>query len=210
MRLNVRRCLMAALLAVPAIAGAIPIQSSTGNFVTFRDCTGPSGALCSTLGPIVQSTYGGEPGALTATASISSALYGTAISRTDLSGTDGEPILRLYAESEPGRRVSTNTFGLQRYTYTGLGPTTRSMSGVLEYSQSITDPNNPLYGTARSGIFADLLVFSTFDGFAEAGTTAQTNFDNLFNFAGGAALGYSLIGEQVYDDPNDAPSGSAH
>lgn len=70
MRSHVQRCLVAAILAIPILAGAIPIQSSTGTFLTIRDCTG-AGSSCSALSPIVNSLYAGEPGDLSVTASLS-------------------------------------------------------------------------------------------------------------------------------------------
>lgn len=133
--------------------------------------------------------------------------YGAATSNTALSGEIGAPILRLHADSVAGKRVNTNTFALQRYTYEGSSATTRNFGGAFDYVQSITDPNNALYGTAASGVNAVLRVFTSLDAFAEAGTTVQSNNDNLYAFANGEAQGYSLIGEQFYSDPDDALSG---
>lgn len=197
------------IVIVPTGANAIEVQASTGNYVTARDCSGPAGAVCSSLGSIVFSEYGGAPGALSATASITSAEFGTASSDTALSGEIGAPILRTYASSEAGERVNTNSFALQRYTYTGTEATTRTFGGVLDYSQTITDPNNSAYGIRASGVNVGIVVFTTSDAFVEAGTTAESNYNNIMNFAFGAASGYSLLGEDWYNDLSDAAVGSA-
>ncbi|HKE96851.1 MAG TPA: PEP-CTERM sorting domain-containing protein [Povalibacter sp.] len=203
------RGLLIALLIFPAVAGAIPVQSSTGTFVTMRDCVGPAGN-CSLLSPIVSSAYGGSPGEAFAGASLVSPIYGTATASSALSGAIGAPILRIATESEDGRRVNTNTFALQRYVYTGTTATTRTFGGTLSYSQLITDPNNPSYGTAASGINAELRVFSTAGAFAEAGTTAQSNNDLLFAFShSDGAADFSLLGEDLFNDQLSNPAGLA-
>jgi PEP-CTERM motif len=94
--------------------------------------------------------------------------------------------------------------------YTGATATTRNFGGTLSYEQSITDPNNYLYGGAASGVFAELRVFTTTGAFAEAGSTAQTNNDFLYEFAhNDGAADFSLFGESYFNDLFNNPSGLA-
>lgn len=201
---------LAALLVLPAVASAIPIQASTGTWVTMRDCIGPGGS-CSELSPIASnSQYGGTPGGTASFATVTSPLYGTATASTALSGEAGAPLLTASATSEVGGRVNTNSFALQRYTYTGAVATTRSFGGTLTYSSTITDPLNATYGPAASGVYAEMRIFITDSAFAEAGGTAQSNNDLLFAFshADGTA-GFTLVGEASYGDQFSTSAGLA-
>ena len=206
-----RLALMAVgLTAAPLAAHAVAVQSSTGNFVTARDCIPTAVTACESFGPSVTSQYGGSPGGSSASANISPASYGTATSDTSLSGVIGAPVLRSYADADAGKRVSTNTFALQRYTYTGTAATTRTFAGTLDYTQSITDPNNASYrpGT-QAGVNAFIILFTSTDLFADAGSTAKSNYDNLMSFALFSAAGYNRLGLSVFQDPLDATAGSA-
>ena len=198
------------LLAGPIVANAVEVQTTTGNYVTFRDCIPTSAGACGYLSPIVYGEYGGEPGALTASANITSGTYGTATSDTSLSGEIGAPVLMTSAYAEAGARVNTNSFALQRYTYTGTEATTRTFGGTLDYVQSITDPNNANYDPGyHAGVNVGLVVFTSLDEFVEAGSTAESNYWNTYYFANGAATGYSALGDDWFHDYFDAAAGTA-
>ena len=188
-------------LALPSLVNAIPVQASTGIFVTARECVaGPIGA-CFNFSPILFSEYGGRPGGLDAATSQVFSGFGTARAQTALSGPIGAPEIGTFAAGEFDHRVNTNSFGLQRYTYVGDTATTREFSGTLTYSQEILDPNNAQYDiTAQSGINANLIAFTTSAEFVDAGSTAQSNYENLLAFALGTAPDYVQLSMDNFTD----------
>jgi PEP-CTERM motif-containing protein len=188
-------------LALPSLVNAIPVQASTAILVTARDCVaGPIGA-CFDLGPTLVSDYRGRPGGLTATTSEVLSGLGTARSHAGLSGPIGAPRIGTFAAGEVDHRVNTNSFALQRYTYVGDTATTREFSGTLTYSLEIPDPNNAQYDIAvASGVHATLIAFTTSAEFAEAGSTAESNFQNLLAFAFGAAPDYVQLATDLFTD----------
>jgi PEP-CTERM putative exosortase interaction domain len=202
------RFLAVLLLSVPTLASAIPVQSGTGTWLTFRDCDGPAGS-CSSFLTLAGEAFGGAPGELVSDASLTLPGYGTAQSFSALSGEIGAPVLRLFASSQDGARVNTNTFALQRYTYTGVAPTTRTFGGTLDYTQLIADPNNASYDSFASGTYASLALFTSLSDFVETGLTARDNFFNLQQFGFGAAPGYSLVGDDFFQDVASTSAGVA-
>ncbi|MBV6418261.1 MAG: hypothetical protein CMLOHMNK_03066 [Steroidobacteraceae bacterium] len=201
---------LAVLLVTSADADAVPIQASTGTYVTQRDCLGPGG-VCSPLSEVVYGEYGGTPGGVVSAAGISSTIYGTTASSTVLPGVAGAPTLAGFAASEEDRRISTNSFVLQRYTYTGSASATRNLGGSLSYSQTITDPLNADYSSSgeSSGVYAHLRIFMTPGSFAEAGDTAESNYELLYAFANAdGSADFSLVAESEYKDLLSNSSGS--
>lgn len=202
------------LLAGPMTASAIEVQSSTSVFLTFRDCVSGVTACDEFTRTLVRS-YGGLPGDLTATSSLSDPAYGSLFADAQLSGTVGAPILRTSAVSEPLKRISTNSAALQRYTYTGSVPTTRTFGGSLTYSQVVPIENQdfplsqwrPLAGV--SGILtAELEVFTLSGDFLEVGDTDASNFDSLL-FSYSIAPGYVRLGFDNFLDDATNPAGFA-
>ncbi len=184
-------CLVAAIGAQAA-----QVTSSTADAVSFHDCAGGSNG-CSEIGPLVQADYGGHPGG--ASASAFGQMDGMGQGKTDVSltGDDGAPIVHGFAASNDGARVNTTTFALQRYTYTGVTPTTRTFGGTLTYRQSIT---GDYPGANGNGVNAGIDVFELSSPTVDAGTTAQSNF---------SALAFPEFLPGYADIANDAYSASA-
>lgn len=187
----------------PGLVQAIAIDYSTGELVTVRSCV-PGVTACDSVSPIIQSEFGGAPGASTSTASTSLAGFGSADGSVSLSGVIGAPVLRARAVSELGARTNTNSWALQRYTYTGTDPTTRTFGGSLTYSQSVTGPYGPGVG---DGIYAAIVLFTLTDATIEVGDTAQSNAAVLAD--PGALPGFAAIGFQEFSDSNSTSSGLA-
>ena len=202
------------LLAAPMVASAIQVQSSTSVYLTFRDCV-TGATACDEYTRVLVFSYGGLPGDLSATSSLSDPAYGALFADAQLTGTAGAPILRTSADSEPLKRISTNSAALQRYTYTGSVPTTRTFGGSLTYSQVVPIENQdfPLSqwspGAGISGILtAELEVFTLTDVFLEVGDTDAYNFYYLH--AGYRdAPGYVSIASDQYSDDATNPAGFA-
>jgi hypothetical protein len=192
-----------AMLATVALLGsaasnATLVQSTTGERVTFRDCI-PGATACDNLGPILVQTFGGNPGDLAATASQSSASFGSVSGSAQLPGPSGAPVLSGSAQSEVGKRVSTNSAALQRYTYTGATTTTRTFNGALSYSQTVPAGNAGFPSISASGVFAQLEIFTVSGSALDAGTTTQDNFNLLLGgFAG--EIGYLALSDDSFQD----------
>lgn len=179
---------------------AVVVYSNTSERVTARNCdtTGPS--VCE-IGPILASAYGGLPGSLASSVNSNFAGYGSASGSAALSGAAGAPILRGSATSQSGKRTSSNTYALQQYTYNGSTQTTRTFSGTLTYSQTMTGDYSAVGG---GGVYAQLDIFKLSGGF-EAGATLESNFDAMFNPS--TQAGYGSLGSLVFNDPFSNPNG---
>jgi len=203
------------LLAGPMAANAVPVQSSTSVFVTFRDCIAGA-TVCDNITPVQFGGPVGNPGATSASSSQTNAAYGSVNGSVSLSGTLGAPILSTHASSiagtldNPGTRNSTNSFALQRFTYNGAVAESRTFGGTLGYDQTIPDPFGtfPNPNGTSSGVSAYLEVFQISDAFLEAGTTAQDNFNLLFGGYATAA-GYVDLGNQLFNDNATNLAGAA-
>lgn len=190
--------LVASMVAAPLAQGVL-IDFGTTEGITFRTCIAGVSGCDSVSSPVA--LVGGSPGAPSSAASFTLPGFGTATGSVSLSGEIGAPILTASATSAPGTRQNTNSFALQRYTYTGASPTTRTFGGVLTYSQSVTGVYPPEIG---NGINAAIDVFSLPGSKVDVGATPESNFNALsdpFAFPGYVDLGL--------DHYTDAPSTTA-
>lgn len=160
----VLRLVLAAAMAAPLAANAIGVQSSTSVKLTFSDCFDPA---CGGV-QRAESTLGGAPGGLSASAAGSSFFYGFASAAVSLSGDIGAPVLRASATQAgfPLTRVSTNSVALQRYTYQGTEVTQRTFGGLLGYSQFISPDT-------FSGVGAVIELFTMASEFYEVGDSPR-------------------------------------
>src|SRR5262245_13947666 len=196
-------CAVAAVLACPLTAGAVLINYGTAEAVSFRSCIAGATA-CDNASAAVEILYGGYPGAVTSQASDTVPGYGQAAGYVSLSGFAGEPTLSAYAIGNVGARVNTNSIGVQRYTYVGAAPTTRTWEGVLSYSQALSAPYpNPV----GNGVLAALDVFTLPTAFIDVGDTAETNFFALFNVS--TLPGYVSLAQNEFTDSTTNPDGAA-
>jgi hypothetical protein len=194
------RVLLAAALLAGSAAHAVPIVAGIAEAVTIRDCINVA-SVCDDFSAPLAIQYGGAPGAASSSAHAGLATHGMASGSVALSGTVGAPVLHASAFSEPGARNNTNSVALQRYTYTGSVATTRSFGATLTYLQSISGAGG------ESGVFAAIDVFTLGTAFIEAGDSAESNFDALFN----AFLlpGYHSLGSDQFSDTASTLAGTA-
>jgi hypothetical protein len=143
----------------------------------------------------------GLPGSLTASSSVpDTSPFGSGDGSVSLSGTIGAPILSASAVSDTGARVNTNALALQQYTYTGLSTSTRTFEATFDYTQTL--PGGPYL--VMNGVTASIEIFTLPGGF-EAGTTAQSNADALFNPS--TQAGFTLLSSATFSDVNTNLSG---
>jgi hypothetical protein len=194
----------AASIALHGAAHAVLISAGTAESVTIRDCISYQTPCDGLSAPLVQN-YGGFPGAFSSSASATIASHGSATGSVALSGTVGAPILHASAFSNVGARTNTNSVALQRYTYEGDAPTTRTFGGALTYAQSI----NGVFSNVGvgSGVNAVIGVFTLGVDEIEAGDDAVSNFLTLFNVS--ALPGYTSLGLEQFVDTESNLAGSA-
>jgi hypothetical protein len=197
-------CAVVAMFACPFAARAVLIDHGTAEAVSFRSCIAGVTACDNTTAPFT-TLFGGAPGAVTSQVPFSSVPgYGTGAGYVSLSGFAGEPVLLASAKSDPGKRVSTNSIGVQRYTYTGTVPTTRTWAGTLSYSQTLSG-TYPV--PIANGVYAALDVFKLSTTGIEVGNTPDSNFFTLINPA--ALPGYTdLVSNDFYDPALNVVNGA--
>lgn len=197
--------LLAAALFAPPPAAAVAITAGTAELVTMRTCSFAGLSGCDVISPFVQHEYGGSPGAGLSWATTSRVGAGSAAGFVALSGEIGAPLLRASAYAEPGWRTNTNSYAVQRYTYTGSEPTVRTFGGTLTYEQVVTG-SYPL--GVGNGVFASIQVFRSSVLTLEAGDTPQSNFEALQS-GFSAWPDIEVLGDDFYNDPATTAAGLA-
>jgi len=184
------------------VAHADLVTYSTSEVVTLRDCISGTTACDDVVTPAAKTVFGGSPGAGKSSATASLPTYGTADGSVSLSGTIGAPILKASAESEPGKRNSTNAYALQSYTYEGTEAAERTFSGMLSYSQTLAGDS-----AIPSGVVARIDLFRLTVSEVDVGTTPGENFlavSRPYEFPG-----YESIDSDYFNDLVSNLSGSA-
>jgi len=183
-------------------AQAAAVSFSTAEFVTIRDCVAGPNTACDSVSPLIQSAYGGSPGAPSSSATTALATHGSAFGSVALSGTVGAPVLATSAFSLPGTRTNTNSFALQRYTYTGGTSALLNFGGTLTYAQFSTGtyPVGP-----GGGVSASIAIFTLPTDTVEVGDTAESNFLALQGIS--TVDGYAQLGGTFYNDSMTNPAG---
>ena len=193
-----------ALLALTANADATLISYGTAEGISFRTCVaGVSG--CDDLSPLVQSAFGGFPGAASSSATSTLAGFGTASGTVTLSGVIGAPLLSAIATSTAGTRQNTNSVALQSYTYVGSAPTTITFDGTLTYAETITGVYPFFVG---DGVNATIDVFTLSVPAIDVGSTPESNFDALINE--NLLPGYVSLGASQYTATTSTLNGVAN
>ena len=164
------------LLTGPLAANAELVQSSTSVYLTFRHCVSGE-TVCDSMAPVEVGRYGGLPGEPAAITSHADSTYGEASGSAQLTGAPGAAELRANAASLPTTRNGSNCIILQRYTNKGANAETLTVGATLTYEQTIPAENAsfPADSPARSGAYAEILIFSMDADSLEAGTTAEEN-----------------------------------
>jgi len=184
-------------------AQAVLINASTSVGGGFRNCIHGQNSACDTTSGLVQSVYCGLPGAASASASSTLAGYGSVSGSAALSGGAGAPALSGSATSTAGTRQNMTSMALQSYTYTGATPTTRTLDATVIYSQLINGTYGPGVG---SGVLAGIDIFTLSTSMVDAGTTALSNFNTLFNYT--SLPGFSDIAQDQFSDTASNSNGS--
>ncbi len=195
---------LAIWLVAPAVhAQAVDVVASTAEYVTARDCIAGATA-CDEISPVVFGAFGGLPGDVSSSASISPAGYGHADGYVALSGVVGAPVISASVSSQPGTRLNTNSVAFQRYVYEGSETTTRTFGGTVTYSLFMTG----VYPAADTGLSVSLEIFTLAGSSIAIEPTAQANFDMLF---GGytAQPGYTSLGLDQYQTSTNTLDGLA-
>lgn len=190
-----------ALLAGPVVAEQI--QSTTGAFVTFRQCI-EGATACDSVSETKLSSFGGLPGDSEAQASQEDPAYGAANGRAKLTDSNGNAQLSAGISSLPGTRNGSNVFFIQRYTNTSMRTETFNLDANLTFDQTVPDGNSvfPDDSPANSGANAELEIFTLNVDALEAGTTAR---DNNYLILDGPPPGviYESLGEAASMGNND-------
>jgi hypothetical protein len=166
-----------ALWASAVAAQTVQIAAGTGELVSARECTVLGASGCDEIGPATFQ-YGGLAGDTASAAELIVPGFGEAFGSVSLSGVAGAPIIATSARSETGKRMSTNTVALQRYTYEGELPTLRVFGGTLTYSQLLTGSYPSDVG---GGIGVTLRVFTLTTDTIAVPVTTEGNFAMLFS-----------------------------
>ncbi len=196
-------CAVVALFAYPFSARAVQIAYGTAELVSIRNCNSGATSACDTTSS-PSFVFGGMPGDTFSQAFINQATKGSASGYVSLSWPYGEPIIGASAISLPGYRASTNSVGLQKYTYIGTAPTTRTWGGTLTYSQTLSAGNYP--PVIGNGVHAALDVFTLPGGSnatIDVGSTADSNFNALINVS--LLTGYHSLASTEFFDTNSQP-----
>ncbi len=153
-----------------------PVQSSTSVYLTFRHCVSGE-TVCDSIAPVEAGSYGGLPGEPAAITSHADPTYGEASGSAQLTGAPGAAKLSANATSLPTTRNGSNCVILQRYTNKGANAETLTFGATLTYKQTIPAENTgfPADSPARSGAYAEFVIFSMDADSVEAGTTAEEN-----------------------------------
>ncbi len=168
--------LAAALLTVPLAANAELVQSTTSVLLTFRHCVAGE-TVCDSIGPQEASSFGGLPGAPAAITSHADPTFGEASGSAQLTGAPGAAEMSANVSSLPATRNGSNCMVLKRYTNESANAETLTFGAALTYNQTIPAENAgfPADSPARSGAYAEFVIFSMDADSVEAGTTAEEN-----------------------------------
>lgn len=199
------------LLVASVSVNATQITSGTSTFLTFRDCVSYGATACDNISSTIAYAVDGDPGDASSSTSMSDESHGSVSGSATLNGSLGSTTLTGSANSDPGARISTNTFALQRFTYTGSMPATLYFGAVLNYDQSVPAENAGFDPSFSQGLFSGasggIEIFTLSDSFLEAGVTA---LDNFYSLNGGFSLapGYTSLASASYGATNLSGSGS--
>ena len=191
----------AAILAVPPQAQAVLADYGVAEGVSLRSCIAGQTGCDEAVRPPFALQFGGLPTETTAQAHVESG-SSSASARVSLSGMIGAPILSATAHGAAAVRANTTSFALQRYTYTGASPDTRTFSATLTYAQALSGVYPPPDG---SGIYAAIELFTLPVSMIDFGDTAESNFGAIFGVS--TLPGYASLGSQAFHDQDSVANG---
>ena len=207
---KMKRNVQAAIFAIAALLSesVLPVEISAGTseYITMRTCTVIGASGCDQISPVQFGQFGGLPGDSESTVNLSVDGYGSGSSSVALSGVIGAPILKASASSQSGKRISTNSIALQRYTYDGDTSTTRTFGGDIVYSQFSSGTYPAGIG---SGINANIEIFTLPTETISIRPTAAANF-NMLSSGYANLTGYSSLGYANFQDETSNAAGTGH
>lgn len=179
MKSNFKFVVALILVLAAGNVAAEQVQSTTGAYVTFRQCIEGETA-CDSLSETKIKSFGGLPGDSEAQASQEDPVYGSSSGLAKLTDVRGSAEMSANANSRPGARNGGNVFFLQRYTNSSNYSEKLTLDATLTYDQTVPGENSAFTenGGAHSVANAELELFTLSIDTIEAGTTSEDN--NMF------------------------------
>ena len=175
MKNKILAILVVALMGLPVVAIAEPIQFGTANILTFRECTAGE-TTCDSFGPMLSATWGGIPGELLSEVSQADVAYGEAYGSAVLTEKPGVAEMKAIAVSLPATRNGSSSVVLQRYTNASESAETLTFEAELTYTQEVPAENAGFPEDAHmgSGASAEIVIFTMdIDAIETGPTTAE-------------------------------------
>ncbi len=174
-----------AVLALVLLTGPVAaemIQSTTGVYVSFRQCV-EGVTVCDSITRTKLDKSDGLPGNSEAHASQDDPAYGEASGSTKHTRAPGGADMNASVSALPGARNGSNSFIFEHYTNSSAGPETLTFSGKLTYDLTVPIDNAgfPAEGGAHTTTFAELEIFTLDVDALEAGTTVEENMAIFFD-----------------------------
>lgn len=190
-----KKCLpfIAIALLSPMCAIAVEVQSTSSVYLSFRHCVAGE-TVCDSIGRAEISVAGGLPGESAANANRTEPEFGEVNGSAHLKDSPGETQLIAEASSLPATRNGGNSFIVQRYTNASEGAEALTLTATFDYEQTVPAENAafPPDGPSRSGAVAEMEFFTLDVDAIEAGTTAEDNWETMFQVPE-ADLGYASV-----------------
>jgi len=192
------------LLLVSMAAHAVTIESSTGVYLTFRDCIAGE-TVCDEISAPTAVIVEGLPGNQHSKAEHVVASKGKAAGEVKLTDTSSEHSASTAAE--PGSRNGSNTSTVQKFTNSSDGPVTLTVSGTLNFQLQVPEENAGLEKLGQSSASAEFGILQMNLESFEAGTTAEDNMRILMDGPEGAEF-KDLGSTQIQPTTNVSQSGT--
>ena len=164
------------LLTASVMANAELVQSTTGVYVSFRQCV-EGVTLCDSITRTKLAKSAGIPGNSEAQASQEDPAYGVTSGNTKHTRAPGGAQIEASISALQGARNGSSGFVIEHYTNTSTGAESLTFSGKLTYDQTVPGANAdfPAEGGSHSFAGAELEIFTLDVDALEAGTTVEEN-----------------------------------
>lgn len=197
--------LCAHLMWVSSVASAVTVESSTGVYLTYRDCMAGETA-CDELSATIIEVIDGLPGNRKAEKVHEEPSRGKTSGEVKLTDSPMGSEHSTVATSLAGSRNGSNTMVIQKYSNSSGVTETLTVSGVLQFDQRVPEENADL-PAGRSSASAELVIVSLNVDRIEAGTTAEDNLQTLLDGPQGVEF-TELASATTGQEPGTSESGS--